>query len=61
MFLVGQNVFYGGGFAGLAYLDYGNAGMAKAVEHSYAYQKCIKTDAKSTTVSDSNKKQDNGI
>lgn len=53
--LVGQNVFYGSGFAGLAYLDRCSTGMAKTIEHSFAYQKCIKTDTKQTTVSDLNK------
>lgn len=54
MFLIGQNVFYGGGFAGLAYLEHCGTGMAKTVEHSYAYQKCREKDTKPSSASDIN-------
>ena len=52
MFLIGQNVFYRSNFAGLAYLDHCSAGMAKAIEHSFAYRKCREKDTKPSSVSD---------
>ncbi len=56
MFLNGYNVFYRSGFANDPFLrEYGITGMAKEIQPSYAYPKCIKTDAKPTAVSDLNK------
>ena len=51
-FLVGQNVFYGSGCAGLDYLQYCSTGAAKTVEHSYAYRKCREKATKPSSASD---------
>lgn len=52
MFLVGQNVFCVGS-AGHAYLEHGYTGMAKAIEHSFTYQKCREKNTKPSSASDS--------